>query len=64
MDMEKFKCLKCGFEISVEFSAEEISRDVPCGGCYFETFAYDESINETVKTAHGEIILCEKGKGI
>jgi len=56
--MEKFKC-GCGFIISVEFSEKEISRDVPCGGCYYEEWDIDKG-----KITFGNIIKCNKGKGI
>ena len=62
--MEKFKCPDCGFEILVEFSETENKRDVPCGGCYYETFEYNSDKQETNKNTFGALINCEKGKGI
>jgi hypothetical protein len=57
------KC-ECGFIPLIEWENDETERNIPCGACYWEEWVYNESIGETEKISHGNIIHCVKGEGI
>lgn len=61
--METFEC-SCGFKISVEWDENEITKDVPCGVCFWEEWFFNEETKQTEKIIHGNTINCIKGNGI